>query len=236
MTSASDPPAPRGFNPGLGAIRLVAFDLDGTLIDSIGDIATSVNEALLETYGDGVRLPQQTVRGFVGGGARQLVERCLASLERPAPDAGPVFERFLAIYSSRCIETTRLYDGMAEVMDVIERSAKLAILTNKPGFLSRTIVKELGLEGRFISVVGGDDFKTKKPDPEGLLFLGARAGVRPEEVALVGDSAVDIKTARNARAVAIGVRWGYDNEAMEREIPDRMVESPAELARLFLAQ
>ena len=85
-------------------------------------------------------------------------------------------------------------------------------------------------------MVGGDDLKTKKPDPEGLLFLGARAGVRPEEVALVGDSAVDIKTARNARAVAIGVRWGYDNEGMEREVPDRIVEAPAELARLFLAQ
>ena len=216
-----------------GAIRLVAFDLDGTLIDSIGDIAASVNDALAERYGHESILPLEVIRSFVGGGARQLVERSLVVIERPEADVEAVFKRFLPIYSARLVETTRLYAGMAEALEVIQRLARLAVLTNKPGDLSRTIVREMGLEGRFIAVMGGDDLKTRKPDPEGLLSLGGQAGASPHQIALVGDSAVDIQTARNAGAVSIGVLWGYDREGMVSAKPDFVVESPAELAGLF---
>jgi phosphoglycolate phosphatase len=215
-------------------IRLIAFDLDGTLIDSIGDIASSVNAALVERYGDAGRLPLGTVRGFVGSGARTLIERCLESLGHPAADVGPVFERFLPIYKSRLVETTLLYPGMRDALDRIATAghAQLAVLTNKPGSMSRAIVCALGLEGRFIDVIGGDDLKSRKPDPEGLLKLCAAAGVPPREAALVGDSAVDMLTAKNAGALAAGVLWGYDREGVERERPDVIVAHPVDLVRL----
>ncbi len=212
----------------MAGLRLVVFDLDGTLIDSIGDIASSANQSLVEAYGEGARLSPEVVRGFVGHGARLLIERCVETVGKPKADVGPIFERFLEVYGSRLTETTRLYPGMKDPLDRVETTSRLAVLTNKPGAMSRTIVKDLGLLGRFIGVIGGDDLKTKKPDPEGLLKLAEAAGARPEETALVGDSAVDVRTARNAGAVSIGVLWGYDREGLTREQPDLLLASPGE--------
>jgi phosphoglycolate phosphatase len=207
----------------------VVFDLDGTLIDSIGDIAASANQSLVEAYGEGARLSPGVVRGFVGHGARQLIERCVGAAGKPEADIGRIFERFLAIYGSRLTETTRLYPGMSEALDRLESTSRLAVLTNKPGAMSRTIVKDLGLARRFVAVIGGDDLKTKKPDPEGLLMIAADAGVRPDETALVGDSAVDVRTARNAGALSMGVLWGYDREGVIREQPDVLLAAPHDL-------
>ncbi len=214
------------------SVRLVVFDLDGTLVDSIGDIASATNQSLIEAYGEDARLSQDVVRGFVGGGARLLIDRCVEAAGQARDHAGRVFDRFLVIYGSRLTETTRLYSGMKEALDHLEGTARLAVLTNKPGGMSRTIVQDLGLLGRFIAVIGGDDLKSKKPDPEGLLKIAAQAGLRAEETALVGDSAVDILTARNAGVMAVGVLWGYDREGVLRERPDLVVERPSELASL----
>ena len=213
--------------------RFVVFDLDGTLVDSIGDIATSVNAALVERFGEAGSLPMRTVRGFVGGGARQLIERCLAALGQPASDINLVFDRFMPIYRARLAETTLLYPGMRDALDAGSARARMAVLTNKPGEFSRAIVSALGLEGRFIGVIGGDDLKTRKPDPEGLLKLCAEAGVLPSEAALVGDSAVDILTAKNAGALSVGVLWGYDREGVEHGRPDVTLAHPVDLVRLW---
>lgn len=214
--------------------RLFVFDLDGTLIDSIGDIASSANQVLVEAYGESVRLSREVVRGFVGGGARQLIERCVEAAGRPPTEFSGVFERFLAVYASRLTETTRLYPGMEEALGVLASKSRLAVLTNKPGRMSRAIISQLGLVDRFIAVVGGDDFGTKKPDPEGLLAIAAQAGVPPKEMALVGDSAVDIQTARKAGAIAVGVLWGYDAQGVKRESPDEIVEAPSDLVGLVM--
>lgn len=215
------------------SVRLVVFDLDGTLIDSIGDIASAANQSLIEACGEGARLSQDVVRGFVGGGARLLIERCVEAAGQSRDQVGRIFDRFLVIYASRLTETTRLYSGMKEALDHLEGFARLAILTNKPGGMSRTIVQDLGLLGRFIAVIGGDDLKSKKPDPEGFLRIAAQAGLRPGETALVGDSAVDMLTARNAGAMAVGALWGYDREGVLRERPDLAVEKPSDLASLI---
>lgn len=183
-------------------IRLVAFDLDGTLIDSIGDIAASANDSLVEAYGESARLPKERVKSFVGRGARQLIERCVDAVGSKPEDVSRIFDRFMTIYGSRLTETTRLYAGMSEALDRIGAEARMAVLTNKPGSMSRAIVNGLGLAERFIAVIGGDDLASKKPDPEGLLKLAAEAGVRPGETALVGDSAIDMRTARGAGALA----------------------------------
>ncbi len=213
--------------------RLVVFDLDGTLVDSIGDIASSVNQTLVERYGASGALPLGTVRGFVGGGARQLIERCLDALRQPAADVATVFERFLAVYRTRLVETTRLYPGMLEALDELAKHADLAVLTNKPGDMSRSILRELGLASRFIEVIGGDDLKTRKPDPEGLLKLVALADVRPAETIMVGDSGVDVLTARNAGARAIGVLWGYDRAGLESARPHVLASTPADIVARF---
>ncbi len=213
--------------------RLVVFDLDGTLIDSIGDIAASANEALVEAYGEQARLSSEVVRGFVGHGARQLIERCVTAASKPQDDVRSVFDRFLAIYASRLTETTALYPGITDALDALGSTSRLAILTNKPGGMSRTIVKDLGLTDRFVAIIGGDDLRTRKPDPEGLLRIGAEAGVTPRETVLVGDSAVDIQTARNAGALSVGVLWGYDREGVIRESPDCLINDPRELTSLF---
>ena len=215
--------------------RFVVFDLDGTLVDSIGDIAASVNAALVERFGDAGSLPMATVRAFVGGGARQLIERCLAALGQPASEINVVFDRFMKVYRARLVETTLLYPGMRDALDIVSARAPMAVLTNKPGDLSRAIVRALGLDGRFIGVVGGDDLKTRKPEPEGLLTLCAKAGVPSSEAALIGDSAVDILTAKNADALSVGVLWGYDREGVERERPDVTLAHPAELLRLWIS-
>jgi phosphoglycolate phosphatase len=218
-----------------GTKRLVAFDLDGTLVDSIGDIASSVNLALVERYGAAGSLSTEAIKSFVGAGARYLIERCLGALKRPADETTPVFERFLAIYRGRLVETTRLYPGMADAIDEIGKHAQLAVLTNKPGDMSRAIVEVLGLSDRFMGVIGGDDLKTRKPDPQGLLELAGRAGVRPEETFMVGDSGIDIVTGRNAGAVAIGVLWGYDREGVEREAPDSVAQTPRDLMDVLMS-
>jgi len=220
--------------PSRPPLRLVVFDLDGTLIDSIGDIASSANQSLVEAYGEDARLSHDAVRGFVGHGARQLIERCLDAVGRPSADASRVFERFLAVYASRLTETTRLFPGMGDALARIEATSRLAILTNKPGGMSRTIVRDLGLSNRFIAMIGGDDLPSRKPDPEGLLKIAADAGVTPAETALVGDSAVDIQTARNAGALAVGVLWGYDREGVIREKPDIVVDEPRDLLSLSI--
>lgn len=211
------------------SIRLVVFDLDGTLIDSIVDIAASANEALIEVRGEGARLPQDLVQSFVGGGARQLIERCLVASHQPADDLERVFERFLAIYAERLTETTRLYPGMESTLDGLASSAALAVLTNKPGAMSRALLRELGLTDRFMAIIGGDDLASRKPDPEGLLKIVAEAGVSPRETVMVGDSAVDVLTARRAGVLAIGVSWGYDREGVRREQPDLLATKPSDL-------
>lgn len=215
-------------------IRLVAFDLDGTLIDSLGDISASANDALAEAYGESARLSLEQVRGFVGRGARELIERCVAAAGKRPEDVAKIFDRFMTIYGSRLTETTRLYEGLEGALDRIGASVPLAVLTNKPGDMSRSILAGLGLADRFIAVIGGDDLASRKPDPEGLLKIVAQAGVRPEETALVGDSAVDIRTARRAGALAVGVMWGYDRPGVASEGPDVSVEKAEELAPLLL--
>ena len=218
--------------PARPVVRLFVFDLDGTLIDSIGDIAASANQTLVESFGEGARLPQDRVREFVGGGARQLIERCLAAIGRPGHDPTVIFARFLDVYRGRLTETTGLYEGMAEALDRLAARGPLAILTNKPGDMSRAIIRDLGLEARFVANIGGDDLKTRKPDPEGLLGIAAQAGVPIHETAMIGDSAIDIRTAKNAGARSIGVLWGYDAEGLEAEKPDVIVRVPSDLATI----
>ena len=210
--------------------RLVVFDLDGTLVDSSRDIAASVNAALGRVAPGTAALSLEAVLSFVGEGAGLLVERSLrhAGLGLSTEEVLPVY---LDCYRERLLDTTRLYPGVAEALDALAGTT-LAVLTNKPGDMSRTILEGLGVASRFARVWGAGDVPSRKPDPAGLLGLMSELGASASETWMVGDSATDVGVARAAGTRVAGVTWGFHPAALRAAAPDRVLDLPAELARL----
>jgi phosphoglycolate phosphatase len=186
--------------PAPSSARLAIFDLDGTLIDSVDDIAAAVNHGLT-----GVGLPPRArdeIRGFIGDGARVLLARAVG----PRGDLlEPALAGWRAHYEAHLLDRTRPYPGVPEVL--ARAGCGLAVLTNKPAAMARHILEGLGLAQHFLAVVGGGD-APPKPDPTGARALLGQAGVRPEDAVLVGDSRVDLEVARNAGIAFVGVTWG----------------------------
>ena len=215
-------------------LRLLVFDLDGTLIDSRRDLVESVNAALAQ-----FKLPPQAeerIASYIGDGAAMLVQRALASDGADPALAPAALEAFLAYYREHKLDHTRLYSGVLDQLALLREilSVHMAVLTNKPVHASREICAALGLAPFFFAVYGGNSFPTKKPDPEGLQRLIAEAGVRPQEALMVGDSDVDIRTARAAGAWSLGCRFGLsphtiaDMEA--QQLVDVVVDEASEWA------
>jgi phosphoglycolate phosphatase len=202
--------------------RLVVFDLDGTLIDSSRDLATAVNAALRHFAPALPPVPLETVRSFIGSGARVLMARSVAhvGLDR---DPEEVLPAFLSAYGRCLLDTTRLYDGVEQALAALGGHA-LAVLTNKPGDMSRTILDGLGVGRRFVRVYGGGDLPSRKPDPEGIFRLLAESGLPPEDAAMVGDSAIDVRTGRAAGIRTIGVSYGFDWASLTAEPPDIVID------------
>lgn len=204
--------------------RLAVFDLDGTLVDSVDDLAASVNHALAE-----LRLPPRSpgeIRGFVGEGARRLVERAVD----PRDDlVEPALALWRDHYDAHCLDRTRLYPGVAAALAGAGRL--LAVHTNKPGLLARKILSGLGVASRLVAVVGGDD-APRKPDPTGTLEIMARAGASPADTIFVGDSPVDVRTARAAGVALVAVTWGLSSRAeLARAGATVFADDAADLAR-----
>jgi phosphoglycolate phosphatase len=211
--------------------RLIVFDLDGTLVDSSRDLAAAVNVTLDRVAPGTAPLPLDEVRSFIGEGAGRLIARSLARAGLVlAPEA--VLPVFLDCYGQRLLDTTRPYPGIVEALDAL-RPRTLAVLTNKPGAMSRSILDGLALSARFLRVYGGGDFPTRKPDPQGLRRLLEDAAVEPQEAVLVGDSAIDVLTARAAGVRSVGVAWGFDRASLDRERPDVLVDTAADLPRVL---
>jgi len=208
--------------------RLVVFDLDGTLIDSSHDLAAAVNRALRRTSPGVARLPEDVVRSFIGSGARVLITRSLAQTEvtRSADEVLPIF---LEEYARGLLDATRLYPGTAEALDRL-RFCPLAVLTNKPGDMSRAILEGLGVKDRFFRIYGAGDVEARKPDPGGLRRIAAEAEVDPRAAVMVGDSGIDVQTGRAAGALTAGVTYGFDTGSFRDDPPDLLVSSLTELA------
>jgi phosphoglycolate phosphatase len=226
----------RAFDP--HSIRLVIFDLDGTLIDSRLDLVHSVNAALRHIGRE--ELPENVIASYVGDGAPILIQRALGGevVEESVVRKG--LEFFLSYYREHKLDHTTVYPGIAEALAAIQRShngtgapRKMAVLSNKPVHPSRAIVEALGLGKFFSQVYGGNSFPNKKPDPEGARKLLAEYGVQPEQAVIVGDSHVDILTGQNAGMHTIGVTYGFAPHTLEDESADVLVDSPGDLAKVF---
>jgi phosphoglycolate phosphatase len=204
----------------------VAFDLDGTLVDSRADLAAAVNH-VLATLGLPSEAPE-TLYGYVGDGARALVARALGPEQAGRIDEGVA--TFMSYYGTHLLDATRPYPGVVDALGALAaRGVVLSVLTNKPAGMSRAILDGLGLSARFLEVVGGDSLPVRKPDPGGVEHLRARAGTRRERMLLVGDSGIDVRTARAARIAFCGVAWGLSPAALAAAAPERIVAHPAEL-------
>jgi phosphoglycolate phosphatase len=203
--------------------RLVAFDLDGTLVDSSRDLATAVNLCLPRVLPGTPELPLDVVRGFIGEGATLLLRRCLDHLRRPDVPAEQVLPAFLDAYRGCLLETTSAYPGVVEALDELASEPDppvLSVLTNKPGDLSRALLDGLGLGARFLRVRGSGDGWPRKPDPAGLRALMADCGASAATTALVGDSRVDVATGRAAGVLTVGVDYGLDPDGLRDAGPD----------------
>ena len=212
--------------------RLIAFDLDGTLIDSRRDLADSANQ-LIEELG-GQTLTEEQIGGMVGEGAALLVRRALQASGRG--ERAQALERFLEIYDERLLNHTRVYDGVAEVLRQARGRARLTVLTNKPTTPTERILEGLGLRDLFDDVIGGDGPHRRKPDPAGLKAMMTAANIEPEDTLLVGDSAIDLETARRAEASCCLVSYGFGfrRELFERQGPAVHIATNAtELARVI---
>jgi phosphoglycolate phosphatase len=209
----------------------VAFDLDGTLVDTRADLAAATNH-VLESFGL-APIDPTSVYALVGEGARRLVERALGPERAELVDEG--VRRFLAYYGTHLLDSARLYDGVAIALDrLADAGATLSVLTNKPEGMSRTILDGLGIGGRFRAIVGGDSLPTRKPDPAGLLLLRGITETPLDRMLLVGDSAIDVATAANGRTDFCGVGWGLDPVALRATHPRRIVETADQLVALVL--
>lgn len=204
----------------------VAFDLDGTLIDSRADLASSVNHVLRT-----MRLPEQdpeTLYGYVGEGARVLVERALGPERCARFDEGVAL--FMEYYGEHLLDASVPYAGMVELLDAAAaRGIALSVLTNKPIALTHAILDGLALTPRFVGVIGGDSLPVRKPDPAGLDHLRGLTGTPREQTLLVGDSGIDLATARAGGVSFCGVAWGLAPEALLAAAPERIVRDAAEL-------
>jgi phosphoglycolate phosphatase len=211
-------------------VRAFLFDLDGTLIDSKLDLVNSVNFMLKEMNRE--VLPLDVIAGHIGHGAPRLVAAVLGAASTEA-DRKCALEIFLAHYQKHSLDATRAYPGVAEGLRALERHP-MAVLTNKPVKMSVQILEALGLLKYFRAVHGGDSFEKKKPDPTGARIILKGLQARPEEAAMVGDSDVDMQTARNAGTLAVGVNYGFGQHDAAAYPADLYVNSLEELSAFAL--
>lgn len=190
-------------------LKALFFDLDGTLVDTLGDLSAAVNHALGE-----LGLPRRTegeVRGFIGEGVAHLLKDALGPAHASRVDEA--LAHFTPYYLEHATVHSRLYPGVAAALERAARTHKLAVVTNKPEAPSRKILDALGIGGSFAALIGGDTLPVKKPDPAPVREAARRLDVAPQDCALVGDSGWDVQAAHRAGAKAVAVTFGYRPKA-----------------------
>ncbi|HUU15094.1 MAG TPA: HAD-IA family hydrolase [Terriglobia bacterium] len=213
----------------LAGIRLLIFDLDGTLVDSKTDLALSVN-AVREMMGLGA-LAHDLIASYVGHGVNTLIRRALGD-QATNENVEKATALFLRYYRDHMLDNTVMYPGVAETLETLG-GRTLAVLTNKPVNFSREMLTRLGVAGRFAFIYGGNSFEQKKPDPVGVNKLIGDTGVRPRQTMIVGDSDTDVLTGRNAGVWTCAVTYGYGAEGLRACPPDILIDDFRELPSLL---
>ncbi len=210
---------------------LLIFDLDGTLIDSKLDLASSVNAT--RAWAGLPPLALELVSSYVGDGAPTLVRRILpGASEEKLADA---LRFFLEYYREHMLDATTLYPGVHAALDQLhDAGVPMAVLTNKPVRFSLQLVEGLALDTLFFRVYGGNSFEEKKPHPRGVDALVAEVSAARDRTVMVGDSATDVRTARNARVQACGVTWGFQPESFAAVPPDFTIDHMSALVEIVL--
>lgn len=208
-------------------MRLVIFDLDGTLVDSKQDLCNSVNAT--RAWMNLPTLPDDTVASYVGNGAPVLIRRAMGPGATPE-QLEEALAYFLGYYREHMLDFTRDYPGVREALETLHAAqVPMAVLTNKPVRFSQDILKGLHLDHFFFQVYGGNSFEEKKPHPVGVDTLLAESGADRAHTWMVGDSSVDVLTARNAQIRAAGVTYGLKPESLAETPPDILLDSLAAL-------
>jgi len=215
-----------------GKVRAILFDLDGTLIDSKLDIVNSVNAMLRATGRE--EMPIETVAAYIGHGAPRLIASVLGA-ESTESERAAALNIFLEHYEKHNMDATRAYPGVEDALALLKGNP-MAVLTNKPTAASLQILQGLGLAKYFQGIYGGDSFAKKKPDPSGAQFILRELGAVPEESAMVGDSDVDVQTARNAGMRAIAVKYGFGHFDRNANPADQYIDRLTELVKLAEAK
>ena len=213
-------------------VRALIFDLDGTLIDSKVDLIHSVNAMLRE-----LRRPQleaETISGYIGHGAPQLVARALGGTATEE-ELKHALQFFLGYYEEHKMDNTCAYPGVPETLARLNHMG-MAVLTNKPERISVRILKELGLAHYFRVIYGGNTFESKKPDPFGAKKILEEFGVSGGEALIIGDSEVDVQTARNAGTLAAAVNYGFGVHDRTAHPADIYLERFADLAEVVTSR
>jgi phosphoglycolate phosphatase len=218
--------------PNFSSVRALIFDLDGTLIDSQRDLIRSVNAMLQEMGRE--QLHEDTISGYIGHGAPQLLGKALGHNATEA-ERECALKFFLAYYEDHKMDSTCAYPGVPEALEHLA-AFPMAILTNKPVRVSVRILKELGLAKYFRAVYGGNSFATKKPDPLGAQKILREFATAPAEAILIGDSEVDVKTARNAGTLAAAVNYGFGTHDRAAYPADVYLDRLTDLVPLLVGQ
>ncbi len=211
---------------------LLIFDLDGTLIDSRLDLVNAVNATRRHM---GLReLDNDLVASYVGNGAPVLIRRAMGA-DANEDTVQKALEFFMEYYALHDLDATTLYPGVRESLDRFRAAGtRMAVLTNKPVVMTQNILNGLGVRDHFFQVYGGNSFEQKKPHPIGVQALLTESGVHREAAMMIGDSAIDIQTARNAGIAACGVTYGFQPETLADPKPDLVVDRMEQLADRLL--
>jgi phosphoglycolate phosphatase len=223
----------RSFDP--RSIRLLVFDLDGTLIDSRLDLIHSVN-AMLRHF-ERPELSDSVIASYVGDGAPALVQRALGDSEQEAVFQ-PALNYFLGYYRIHKLDHTTVYAGIPAALRALGSGSHgthrlMAVLSNKPVNPSRDIVQALGMGDYFVRIYGGNSFETKKPDPLGVQTLLREMQISASEAIMIGDSSIDVLTGRNAGMWTCGVTYGFAPRSLDEVPPDVLIDDARELVDLF---
>jgi phosphoglycolate phosphatase len=207
---------------------VLIFDLDGTLVDSKKDLTASVNH--IRNRFDLPVLTEEEIARFIGNGAAMLIRRALGP-KASEPNVQEGLQLFLSYYRAHMLDSTVLYPGVFETLERLT-DCKLAVLTNKPVHFSCAMLDGLGIYKRFAAVYGGNSFDHKKPDPVGVYQILSDTKGQRERTWMIGDSAVDVLTGRNAGVQTCGVTYGYATQTFKDAPPDFMIDNFSDLEAL----